>query len=69
LGLLVCYAIGTAWFIFVYTGQSGEVSLSTVLGWCVVPFILPDLLKLVFAITVSRRIRRVTGGRGCSFSA
>ena len=58
LGLFICYAIGTAWFLFIYTGQNGAVSLGTVLGWCVFPFILPDLVKLALALAVGRRIRR-----------
>ena len=58
LGLFICYAIGTAWFLFIYTGQDGAVSLGTVLGWCVFPFILPDLVKLALALAVGRRIRR-----------
>ena len=58
LGLFICYAIGTAWFLFIYTGQNGAVSLGTVLGWCVFPFIIPDLVKLALALAVGRRIRR-----------
>lgn len=58
LGLLVCYAVGTAWFIFVYGSSTGAVSLGTVLGWCVLPFILPDICKLIFALLLGRRIRR-----------
>ena len=56
LGLAVCYAFGTAWFLLVYTRANGAVGLGTVLGWCVVPFILPDLFKLALALTISRRI-------------
>lgn len=58
LGLLLCYVIGTAWFMFVYIGQNGAVSLGTVLGWCVLPFIIPDIGKLILALLVGRRIRR-----------
>ena len=41
IGLLLCYAFGTAWFMHVYLKNTGEVGLLTVLGWCVFPFILP----------------------------
>ncbi|MEG0751567.1 MAG: biotin transporter BioY [Oscillospiraceae bacterium] len=54
-GLLVCYAFGTAWFMQVYTRANGPVALTSVLGWCVFPFILPDALKIALAILVSRR--------------
>ena len=59
LGLAVCYAFGTAWFIHVYMKSSGEVGLLTVLGWCVFPFIIPDLLKLALAVVISKRIEPV----------
>lgn len=59
LGLAVCYAFGTAWFMNVYMKSSGEVGLLTVLGWCVFPFIIPDLLKLALAVVISKRIEPV----------
>ena len=72
LGLAVCYAFGTAWFMHVYmqengdTGlitvymqNNGEVGLLTVLGWCVFPFIIPDLIKLALAVVVAKRIEPV----------
>lgn len=55
-GLFLCYAMGTAWFMRVYARQNGAVTLATVLAWCVIPFILPDLLKLALAILLSRRL-------------
>ena len=58
LGLIVCYAIGTAWFMVVYTNNSGAVGLGTVLGWCVIPFIIPDLVKIALAFVLSRRLRK-----------
>ena len=59
IGLAVCYAFGTAWFMHVYVQNSGEVGLLTVLGWCVFPFIIPDLLKLALAVVISKRIETV----------
>ena len=59
LGLAVCYAFGTAWFMHVYTQNSGEAGLIAVLGWCVFPFIIPDLLKLSLAVVIARRIEPV----------
>jgi biotin transport system substrate-specific component len=43
----------------VYIKTSGEVGLLTVLGWCVFPFIIPDLLKLALAVVISKRIEPV----------
>ncbi len=59
IGLAVCYAFGTAWFMHVYIKSSGEVGLLTVLGWCVFPFIIPDLLKLALVVVISKRIEPV----------
>lgn len=56
-GLLACYAFGTAWFMYVYIRDSGAVGLITVLGWCVFPFIIPDLVKMGLALAVAKRVR------------
>lgn len=56
LGLLVCYAFGTAWFMGVYARQSGAIGLMTAPGWCVFPFIIPDLVKIALARIVARRL-------------
>lgn len=56
-GLAVCYVFGTAWFMTVYAQANGPIGLLTALGWCVFPFILPDLAKIALAILLSRRLR------------
>ncbi|NCB92451.1 MAG: biotin transporter BioY [Clostridia bacterium] len=55
-GLIVCYAVGTAWFMVVYARTTGVVGLGTVLGWCVIPFIIPDVIKIVLALVLSKRL-------------
>jgi biotin transport system substrate-specific component len=57
-GLLVCYLFGTVWFMIVYARNVGAVGLGTVLGWCVIPFIIPDLIKIALAFVLSSRLRR-----------
>lgn len=57
-GLLLCYAFGTAWFMFLYIKANGAVSLLTVLGWCVFPFLLPDAAKLAFALFLAKKLKR-----------
>jgi biotin transport system substrate-specific component len=57
-GLVICYLFGTVWFMVVYTRNSGAVGLGTVLGWCVIPFIIPDLIKIALAFGLSSRLRR-----------
>ena len=58
LGLAVCYAFGTAWFLVVYARNVGPVGLTTALGWCVFPYIVPDLVKLALAAVLSRRVKK-----------
>lgn len=57
LGLIVCYAFGTGWYMMMYARTSGAVGLMTVLGWCVFPFVIPDVAKIVLAMVLSRRLR------------
>ncbi len=59
IGLAVCYSFGTVWFLIVYTQANGAVSLTAVLAWCVIPFIIPDIIKLGMALTLSRRLSTV----------
>ena len=59
LGLVVCYAFGTVWFILVYARTTGEIGLLTALGWCVFPYIIPDLVKMALALVLCRRLAGV----------
>ena len=68
LGLLVCYAFGTAWFMYIYLRDTGSVGVWTVLGWCVFPFILPDLIKMALAFVLAKRVKPVIRGRDASSS-
>lgn len=56
LAMLVYYVFGTAWFLALYTATKGPISLAAALAACVVPFVLPDLLKMALAILLSRRV-------------
>ena len=58
IALAVCYAFGTAWFMAVYAKNTGAVGLSAVLGWCVIPFIIPDLAKIALAFILGGRISK-----------
>lgn len=59
IGLFVCYAFGTAWFMIVYTRNTGAVGLASVLGWCVVPFLIPDFIKIALAFILSKRLAKL----------
>ena len=58
LGLLVCYAFGTAWFMAVYARNAGAIGLGAVLGRCVFPFVIPDLVKAAAALLIIRRVEK-----------
>ena len=63
-GLIICYAFGTVWFMYVYGKNMGAVGVATVLGWCVIPFIIPDIVKIVLALALSKRLAGVLRGLG-----
>lgn len=55
-GLIACYAFGTAWYMAVYARTTAGVGLGAALLLCVVPYLLPDLVKLSLALLLSRRL-------------
>ena len=44
--------------MFAYTRSTGPVGLMAVLGWCVFPFIIPDLIKIALAYVLSGKVRK-----------
>ena len=56
-GLLICYAFGTAWFLLVYNRSNDPVGVGTALGWCVFPFLLPDAVKFGVALGLAEALR------------
>ncbi len=58
IGILVCYAFGTAWFAVVYAKSNEPASLLTILGWCVFPFLLPDAVKIAVAAVLANRLKK-----------
>lgn len=58
LGLLVCYAFGTAWFMIVYAKNTAPIGLMTALGWCVFPFIIPDCIKIALAVVLTKQLKK-----------
>ncbi len=56
LGILACYAFGTAWFVALSLGQNNSVSILSVLTMCVFPFLLPDGLKITLAIVLTKSL-------------
>jgi biotin transport system substrate-specific component len=52
LGILACYALGTAWFMYLT-----NTPLLAALGMCVFPFIPGDALKIIAAVFLCSRLR------------
>lgn len=53
LGMMLCYVCGTAWYYYMYA--PGEIW--PVVMTCVVPYLLPDAIKIFLSLTISRRLR------------
>lgn len=54
IGVLLCYAVGTVWFMVVTKMHLGES-----LMLCVVPFLIPDAVKIALAMILSNRLSKV----------
>jgi biotin transport system substrate-specific component len=58
LGLVICYALGSVWFLQVYTAGDSVMTMWGVLAACVIPFVIPDLVKLALALVISNRVKK-----------
>ena len=57
-GLLVCYLFGTLWFVYVYSSGGKEIGFGAALGLCVVPYLIPDAIKMLLAFVLARRVKK-----------
>ncbi|MCR5768475.1 MAG: biotin transporter BioY [Lachnospiraceae bacterium] len=57
LGLAACYAFGTVWFVIVYSQTKSAITFGAALSLCVLPFIIPDAIKMALAIVLSSRVK------------
>lgn len=57
-GTLVCYCFGTAWFVVVYTRAGSAITFGSALATCVIPFLLPDALKIAIAVLLVNRLSK-----------
>lgn len=58
IGLFVCYAFGTLWFVEIYSKNNSQIGFATALSWCVIPYIIPDLGKLLMAVSISKSLKK-----------
>lgn len=53
IGVLVCYAFGTVWFVIAY-----KVSIPSAVATCVLPFLPADAVKIAVAAVLVNRLKR-----------
>lgn len=53
--LLVCYLVGSAWYAWVYAPGT---TFASVLSICVLPYLIPDILKLSLAWFLTGKLNR-----------
>lgn len=56
IALVVCYLFGTLWYAAVY--GSGLAAFKSALLVCVVPYVVPDCIKIALAAALAPRLRR-----------
>lgn len=61
MGLIVCYIFGTLWYILLFIKNGDTISFTGALTICVLPFIIPDILKILLALSISEKIRKLGG--------
>ncbi len=59
IGNLVCYLFGTVWFVYVYSSGGKAITFGAALMLCVVPYLLPDAIKMLLAFVLSRRVKKL----------
>ncbi len=59
LGLAVCYAFGTVWFMIVYTRTVEPIDMIGALSLCVFPYLLFDLAKIAVATVLVNRLDKI----------
>ena len=59
LSLLVCYTVGTAWFVLIYSKNIESIGIVSALSTCVLPFIIPDIIKIVLALLASNAAAKI----------
>ncbi len=58
IGVAICYTFGTLWYMTIYKESVTTDNLQLALTYCVYPFIVPDLVKIVIAAILVNRLKR-----------
>lgn len=54
LGIIACYILGTAWFMYITNNN-----LISALTLCVLPFIPGDIIKIIFGAFIANRLKKI----------
>lgn len=57
LSLFSCYLSGTLWFVIMYSFQDNSMGVLNVLSICVLPYIIPDCIKIILAVYFHSKIK------------
>lgn len=60
IGVLACYAFGTAWFIILYNNSGNNINLANALSLCVLPYLPFDAVKIAASATLVNRLHKFT---------
>ena len=55
-GTLMCYLAGTLWYVIFYIGDMNFTNFIGAFSVCVVPFIVPDIIKMIVASIVAKAL-------------
>jgi biotin transport system substrate-specific component len=58
-GLIGCYIFGTLWYVLLYIKNGDTMSFISALTICVLPFIIPDILKILISVTISEKTKKL----------
>ena len=56
IGLIICYLMGTIWFKLVYLKNSKDITFIGIISICVLPFIVPDIIKILLAMQLYKKL-------------
>lgn len=56
-GLVLLYAFGTSWYIILFAVKGSPVSIGAALASCVLPFIIPDIAKILLSFFIAERLK------------
>lgn len=58
LGLAVLYLFGSVWFMILYTKNTGSIGFTAVLLKCVVPYMIPEVIKVSLAVFLTAKLSK-----------